>query len=623
VECTANTRKICRLFREKNVAKFVDGMINSNWNEFFNNDDVDYLTNTFYDNFSAKFEDSFPLTKLSRKRAKDKIWLTTGLKNSIRRKAELFRKYLNHPTPDNRVNYTTYKNILTGSLRKAETKYYLEKVDAKKKNIKALWQIYGPIINPSKSKGSNKIERIVHNNHIMTNKKDIANTLNDYFVNIGPKLSKCSANNQCFEKYLKNNQMSSLYLYPVCPSEVLSLISKLDNNKSPGDDEISSKLLKACPAVFSELISHIANMAIETGRYPEKLKLGKVVPIHKKGSKTDPTNYRPISLLSIINKIIEKLLYKRLYEYFENFKIIYQYQFGFRHAYSTTMALIEITDQLREQIESKDITIGIYIDLTKAFDLVNHKMLISKLQSYGIRGTALELMKSYLSERSQYTKVDCTKSDIKKIQCGVPQGSVLGPLFFLIFVNDMQYCTKAKLRLFADDTNIFISNKDANIVKQQAEACLTDITTWLDANKLLLSEEKTSFSIFMPANKQVPEILNRIKVNGKMIQRTDSSKYLGIILDDKLQFQKHIDMLCRDLIKIINAFRIIKNWVPNRDKLKLYYAYFHSKLQYGIEIYGTSASKYIRKLEVLQHQAIKAVFNLDHLTPSAELYSKY
>ena len=617
------SRPNVRLFGEKNLSKFVDGFTSVNWNDFFLSSDVNHMLSLFYEKFKSNFEDSFPITRLSRKRSKDKPWITANLKKDIAKKSELYRRFLNHPSTENKERYTAFKNILTVSLRKAEAKFYLDKIDEKKKNVRALWQIFGPIINPNKTKQSVKLDKLEYNNRKLTKAKDIANTMNDFFVDIGPKLSRKFTKDFVFKRYLKSNQKNSLYMYPTNSLEIMELISKLGNKKAPGDDEISGKILKACPSVFSELISHLANEVMTSGKYPDKLKIGKVVPIYKKGNRLDPTNYRPINLLSTINKLIEKVLYKRFYEYFEKFGMIYKYQFGFRHSYSTTMALIEITDQLREQIEKKNITMGIFIDLTKAFDLVNHDILIFKLQTYGIRGPAIELIKSYLSERTQYTKIGSTKSDINTIKCGVPQGSVLGPLFFLIFINDMQHCTKSKLRLFADDTNIFISDKDANKVKQLAETCLSDITNWLTVNKLLLSEEKTNFSIFLPAQKTIPEILNRIKVNGKTVQRTESCKYLGVILDDKLCFDKHIIQLSKDLVKIISAFKIVRDWVPRTEKMKLYYAYFHSKLQYGLEIYGSSANKFIRKLEVLQHKALKALFKLDSLTPSRKLYSEF
>jgi hypothetical protein len=287
------------------------------------------------------------------------------------------------------------------------------------------------------------------------------------------------------------------------------------------------------------------------------------------------------------------------------------------------LALIEITDQIRQEIENKNITIGLYLDLTKAFDLVNHEILIEKLEMYGIRGTALEVVKSYLSNRSQYTKTGAVKSTINKITCGVPQGSVLGPLFFLVYVNDMQNCTSAKLRLFADDTNIFISEKNPLALKHKMEQCMKSINTWLNANKLLLSPSKTNFSIFMPANMQIPACLNSINVNGMTIKRTTTCRYLGILLDDRLKFNDHITQLSKELVKTIQAFKIIRNWIPISQKLQMYNAYFHSKLQYGLEIYGSAAKRYLGQIDVLQHRALKTLFNLDPRTPSKQLLNRF
>ena len=266
---------------------------------------------------------------------------------------------------------------------------------------------------------------------------------------------------------------------------------------------------------------------------------------------------------------------------------------------------------------------GIYIDLTKAFDLVNHDILVGKLQTYGVRGHVLTLVKSYLSNRQQYTKVKGEISDIATVSCGVPQGSVLGPLFFLIFINDIQNCTSEDIRLFADDTNIFIVDKEPPKIRQRADRCMCNIVEWLNSNKILLSEGKTNFSVFTGTNTEVPAILENISVNGKSIKRTTSCKYLGLILDDKLIFDCHISKLCKDLLKIVSSFKIIKHWVPNNQKMKLYYAYFHSRVQFGLEIYGTAAKRHINKLEILQHKALKTLFNLDPLHPSLDLLKKF
>ena len=203
-------------------------------------------------------------------------------------------------------------------------------------------------------------------------------------------------------------------------------------------------------------LEKVLNLSLSAGVYPSNLKVAKVIPIFKKGDSKSMNNYRPISILSTLNKIYERILYNRLINYIEKFNLFYKYQFGFRTNHSTEHALIEIVDQIRLSIDQKQLTCGIFIDLSKAFDTVNHKILLNKLDHYGIRGNALKLFTSYLSERKQYTVIEKNRSHTSKISCGVPQGSVLGPLLFLLFINDLpNCCPSGKIRIFADDTTVF------------------------------------------------------------------------------------------------------------------------------------------------------------------------
>ena len=261
-----------------------------------------------------------------------------------------------------------------------------------------------------------------------------------------------------YQKYLNNPVDHSLLLYRIKQNEIKDAICNLKNSNSSGYDEITTKFVKLSSPILIPALEKILNLSLSSGIYPSNLKTAKVIPIYKKGDSKSINNYRPISILSTLNKIFEKILYARLVNYIEKFDLFYKYQFGFRTNHSTEHALIEIVDQIRLSIDKNQLTCGIFIDLSKAFDTVDHNILINKLDHYGIRGNALNLFRSYLSNRKQYTVIENNKSQTNNINCGVPQGSVLGPLFFLLFINDLpNCCPTGKVRIFADDTNVFFS----------------------------------------------------------------------------------------------------------------------------------------------------------------------
>ena len=390
----------------------------------------------------------------------------------------------------------------------------------------------GDIVNPSKMKRETNIKKIIMNGEEYQENGNIANKMNEYFSSIGETLAEKFKTTSNYRKYVKKRILNSFFLSPVVVNETLKEIAKLDDSKAGGDDNMKPGLVKKTRDVLADKITHIINLSLKNGVVPDKLKLAKVIPIFKTNNRTDPSNYRPISLLSVINKLIEKLMFKQINKFIEKHNIMYDYQFGFRKDHSTTLAIMEICENIIDTLNKGSYIAGLYLDLSKAFGTVDHKILLYKLEQYGIRGTPLTWFNSYLSNRLQYNLVNGTKSDTMNIRYGVPQGSVLGPLLFLLYTNDMPNCLPEnhKMRLFADDSNIFISSHSPKALKNELKMAVECILKWLGDNKLTVNLSKTQYSIFQTKNMTVPNYLNSIKINSEVISRVQSAKFLSGIL---------------------------------------------------------------------------------------------
>lgn len=619
------TRPKIRIYGTKNMENYKRIMSSSDWTEFYYTEDINKAVDILYKTHIFAFNKAFPLKQLSRKRAKDKKWVTTGLKKSIQEKSKLYKLYLSKPTMKNKQKYSAYRNILTSCIRKAEDLYFMKLMENTKNNLFHLWKVFGSIINPKKIKRDNQIKELLFDNKKLTSNVDIANAMNEYFTSIGETLNANITSNKESKTYLKNRTTQTFFLFPTDSEEIIKLIGKINPRKAGGSDNISPKILRENISIYADKLTHIINLSFKTGIVPEKFKLGKVIPIFKKENNLLPENYRPITLLSSLNKILEQVMYNRIYSFLIKHDILYKYQFGFRLNHSTSLALIEIIDNIMNKLEQDNYVAGIFLDLSKAFDTVDHTILLEKLEHYGIRGLTHSWFKSYLTNRKQYVVINNTQSTVRTVKCGVPQGSVLGPLLFLIYVNDIATSLEENniIRLFADDTNIFMYNKSPQRLKENMNSAISNLFEWFNANKLTVNLGKTSYTIFKKKKKKTPSYLNDIKIGNTVIHRVKSSKYLGVTIDENLDWKHHISNLKKSLIKIKNSFKIIKNHVPEHNKIQLFNSYFYSKIQYGIEVYGQASSKLIKQLQIQQSRALKILFNKDFLTPTLNLHKEF
>ena len=396
-----------------------------------------------------------------------------------------------------------------------------------------------------------------------------------------------------------------MFLKEVDPGEVLFILQKLNDKKSADIFKISPKLVKICATELHVKLTCLFNLSFKTGKFPSNLKIANVIPIFNSGSKMECGNYRPISLLPIFGKFFEKIMHSRIYSFIESQNILIKSQYGFQKGKSTEQALVDIQSKIVNSFENKEIPCCIFLDFAKAFDTVNHKILIDKLYYYGIRGSPLDWITSYLTNRSQCVTINNHTSSKLPITCGVPQGSILGPMLFLLYINDIvSSASKVDFQLFADDTCIFFSHKDKQILENTLNSELALIHDWLVANKLSLNVSKSNLLTFRNKNSTEGPMIT-LKINNEIVAEKAYAKYLGIIFDNKLTWHFHIEHIALKLTKSNGLIAKLRHFI-SLDKLKLIYnALIQPHLDYGSLSWSSASDSQLNRLTKLQNKTVK------------------
>lgn len=591
-----------RSFSKKNIKQFIDYLKTEQWYDVRNNNlDVDSKFENFINVLDYYYNLSFKLvTKNKSNYYTNKNWITNGIKTSSRN-----LKDLNIQQKQGFIDITFYKKyklIYRRVIREAKKMYYDNKIINSENKSKMVWNIINSTI---KNQSSCKQYSISLNDTDITDKNQIANIFNNHFVNLPQQISnsKATVNVPITTPHVEQ----TIFLEPVDESEVINVINNLKNSTSSGADNYSTSLIKKISVYLAKPLCHIINLCFKDGSFPNILKISKIICLYKKGNPKSITNYRPISLLSVFSKIIEKILAKRIISFLEENNILSNSQHGFREKRSTMSALYSILDFIYKQLDKNNKVMAVFVDLTKAFDCVDHEILVRKLEAYGLRGNCNNLLKNYLCNRKQFVHFLGENSIELPIEFGVPQGSVLGPLLFLLYCNDVSSFLNIFHCEFADDMTLLASDRNIDNVIQHLTANLRSLLQYFSSINLNMNQEKTFSLQFHPqASNYTSSAL--IRINGKSIQQVKSFKLLGLYLDLSLNWKDHITYICNKTAKQCFALKRLNQITSKRVSKIFYHSSFESVIRYGIICWGNASEA--KRVFILQKRAIRCMFGL-------------
>ena len=599
-----------RIFNDDNVNKFKAELGQITWDLVFNTDNADVAFDHFFLFFKSVFDKNFPIvTKVVNTNHLNKPFIDDEIKKLIKEKDRIHKKYLKRPITFNK-QYKLIRNKVNSLIKQKKNKYYREKLKNCSNDIKKTWGIINEILHRKSDKQTSTSFNI--NNKLVDDPTIIAHAFNDYYVNVGSNLAQSiEAVNISFEQYLGENSNTQLTFKLVNCNDILAIVKDLKDS-APGFDDIPASIIKKVIPLIVEPLCHICNCSLQGGVFPSKLKLAKVVPIYKKDEKDKLIDYRPISILSVFSKIIERVACDQLIYYLETNELLSNTQFGFREGRSTTAAALNLTDQILSAFDENKFTIGIFLDLKKAFETVDHNILIHKLHHLGISNNNLNFFKDYLCNRLQYLKFNNYESDPMSIKFSVPQGSNLGPILFIIYVNDIKNCiNNLNNLLFADDTCLFSSGSNLNSLIDIINSELISVNNWLKANKLSLNVEKTSYIVFT-RKKKIPPDISDIEMDSFQLNRVTNIKFLGFNITYNLSWQMHIHYLINKIDKLKGILYITRKSLSQSSKVLIYYTLIYSNIIYGNILWGGAPKSLVNKLFISQKKIIRTIMNVNN-----------
>lgn len=592
------------------------------------NSDVNRMCEFFISDIQTRIKKCTRTVKIKQKLTETNLkpWITTKLKQVIEHKHYWFNKLKNcrQKTPENsesiknmEVEYNYWRNLYTREKRNSKKEFFDKEFIQSAGSSQGTWKTIKKVIADGIETTEKEI-KIKSNGSMVTDDHQLSNMFNDYFSNAGGSLAS-GIPNIPFSDYQINDGSNMFILTPTCKLEIEQTISNLRNTTSFGIDGVNTKIIKLCSKHISGQIADIINQSFAEGIFPDCLKISKVIPIFKSGCKYDFNNYRPISLTPVVSKIFEIIYKKRLMKFLELNNILCKEQYGFRRNCGTKEALFDIINCIEKHKSTRSKkTAALFIDLKKAFDTVDLDILMVKLNNIGFTTKPLQWISSFVCNRSQVVSVNGVTSGQCQLKMGVPQGSVLGPLLFLLYINSLSKIhLNGELFLYADDVALIYHCQNSAEIQLAMNSDLEQLLLWTSQNRLTINVDKTKYLIFNSVTNL------QIDYNNRSIEKVNSFKYLGVIIDSKLSFKSQIESTKTRLARIAGVFWRISKLISFKTKRMLYFAFFSSVLEYGLEFYGVACSSLVKRIQIVQNRAIKNLYNIDRLTPTLEIHRQF
>ena len=616
----------------KNKAKFTDNLKSKDWSNIITENNPNLAFENFKNELNQSYLSCFPLKekKSNIQNRPSKPWFTPELIGLRKKNEKLLSKKLKTRSLDATNKFNISNKAYSKAKRNEKRKYFKKKFEDYANDMKKTWETINSLVKRKRSK-SDIPSIFKDDNRTYSNFFDIAEGFNDFFCNIGQKLAnEIPQTGKSFTDFMGEKMHQNFVFDCITENNILTTLSKLKPKYSSGRDKISTVLLKEIMPVIIKPVTYLFNLSLKTGYIPPDYKCAKIIPIYKSGPMDRFDNYRPISILPAFSKLLEKLVSIQLMKYLNRYNILHENQFGFRKGRDTKQPLIQLLQKIYDGLnkDQSEVTLCVFLDLKKAFDTCDFSILLGKLDHYGIRGTAQTWFKNYLTGRKQYVHINGIDSNENNIQFGVPQGSVMGPILFLLYINDMPNATSFFSSLFADDTMFTCSGSNLDLLKSFSNKELEKCKIWFQTNKLSLNVSKTKFMIFR--SNKMPTIQENFKlfIGDSEIERIGSGlktqcfKFVGVYLDETLSWNFHINHVNSKLASANYALNQVKNILPKNILKTIYAAMFKPHIEYSIVTWGLSKNKGINKVIKNQKKSIRMIENANYNSHTDPLFSK-